>query len=225
MLLKFQDVSFSYPNSKEVLKHISFTLNKGEKVALLGLNGSGKSTLMLHTNGLLLPTEGEVSVNGRNTRSKSLKEIRKTVGIVFQEADDQLFMPTVFDDVAFGPRNMKLSEEEIQERVNNALMVTKTLEFADRSPYELSGGQKKLVSIATVLSMSPELLVFDEPTSNLDYEATRNFIEIAEHLPQAMLISTHDIELAKKLCNRAIVLDKGSLISDTAISSLSYPPR
>lgn len=217
MLLSFNNVSFSYPKSCEVLKNITFDISNGEKVALLGLNGSGKSTLMLHTNGLLIPTHGEVLVNGMSTRSKSLKEIRKKVGLVFQDADDQLFMPTVYDDVAFGPRNMKLSKEEIENRVEEALIKTKTKELSQKAPFELSGGQKKSVSIATVLSMKPELLVFDEPTSGMDVVATQNFIEIIKNLPQAILLSTHDIELAKTLCQRAIILDKGIIIQDCSI--------
>lgn len=215
MLLSFENVFFSYPNSEEVLRNISFSISSGEKVALLGLNGAGKSTLMLHTNGLLIPSKGNVCVKGMNTKSKSINEIRKTVGIVFQDPNDQLFMPTVYDDVAFGPRNMKLSQEEVERRVRRALELTNTEELAMRSPYELSGGQKKSVSIATVLSMNPELIVFDEPTSGLDYKATENFIEIVKSLPQAILLSTHDLELAKNLCERAIVLKNGKIIRDS----------
>ncbi|MCH5234722.1 MAG: ABC transporter ATP-binding protein [Muribaculaceae bacterium] len=197
------------------MKDISFSIDRGEKVALLGLNGAGKSTLMLHTNGLLIPSKGNVWVKGMNTKSKSVNEIRKTVGIVFQEADDQLFMPTVYDDVAFGPRNMKLSQEEVERRVHRALELTNTEDLAQRSPFELSGGQKKSVSIATVLSMNPELIVFDEPTSSLDYIAVKNFIDIIKSLPQSILLSTHDLELAKQLCHRAIILEEGKIIKDT----------
>ena len=221
MLLSFDNVSFSYHNSEEVLKNISFSMREGEKVALLGLNGSGKSTLMLHTNGLLLPSKGEVIVKGISTTSKRLTEIRRTVGIVFQEADDQLFMPTVYEDVAFGPRNMNLPKEEVEKRVREALEKTNTFELAKKAPFELSGGQKKSVSIATVLSMNPELLVFDEPTSGLDYQATKNFIEIVKCLPQAILLSTHDLELAKTLCNRAIILENGKIKSDAPIIEAS----
>lgn len=214
MLLSFSEVSFSYDKKHEVLKNISFSMKNGEKIALLGLNGAGKSTLLLHTNGLLLPSKGIVSVNGLETNSKMVKEIRKKVGIVFQNSDDQLFMPTVKDDVAFGPRNMDLSKEEINNRVEAALRLTKTLDLADRMPFELSGGQKKSVAIATVLSMSPELIVFDEPTSGLDYEATNNFISILHSLSQGCIISTHDYELAKKTCERVIFLEKGEIKFD-----------
>lgn len=225
MLLSFQNVSFHYNKSIQALKNITFNLNEGEKVALLGLNGSGKSTLMLQTNGLLLPSEGNVVVKGMDTRSKSLREIRKIVGLVFQNPDEQLFMHTVKDDVAFGPRNMKLPEKVIEERVVEAMRVTNTLELSDRHPFDLSGGQKKSVSIATVLSMRAELIVMDEPTSDLDYKATNNFIDIALSLPQAMLISTHDMDLAKKVCSRAIVLDKGRLIYDGSMQDVRYPEK
>ena len=223
-LLSFEDVCFSYDGNNRVLKHISFTLNKGERVALLGLNGSGTSTLILHTNGLLQPKEGNVRVDGIDTRSKELPAIRKKVGLVFQNPDDQLFMPTVKEDVAFGPLNMQLSEEEVEQRVNHALRITGTEHLALKFPYELSGGQKKSVSIATVLSMNPELLVMDEPSSGLDYAATRNLIEILKSLPQAMLISTHDMELARELCSRALLLENGALVYDAPLESLNYPP-
>ena len=223
MLLSFSNVSFSYNKNFKVLKNISFNIEKGEKIALLGLNGAGKSTLILHTNGLLLPNEGQVLVNGLNTRGNSLKEIRKKIGIVFQNPDDQLFMPTVFEDVAFGPRNMNIGESEVEQRVKNALEATNTLHLKDKSPYELSGGQKKSVCIATVLSMSPELLVMDEPTSGLDYKASDNFISIVENLEQALLLSTHDLDLARKLCRRALVLKDGTLVFDGKISELKNP--
>lgn len=223
MLLSFKDVRFSYNKSEEILKGITLDIREGEKVALLGLNGSGKSTLMLHTNGLLKPSSGTVSINGKNTDSKEISAIRQTVGIVFQNPDDQLFMPTVREDVAFGPLNMKLTMEEVNMRVNRALEITGTLDLADRAPFELSGGQKKAVSIATVLSMTPKLLVLDEPTSGLDYMAEQNFIKIIDSLPQAILMSTHDIGLAKKLCTRAIILDKGKIIYDGNISEMNYP--
>lgn len=208
-------MSFSYDKVTNVLNDISFSLEEGEKVALLGLNGAGKSTLMLHTNGLLAPTHGEVKVKDFVTSSKKdLQEIRKIVGLVFQNPDDQLFMPTVWDDVAFGPYNMNLTSEEIENRVKRALKVTHTSELAQKSPFELSGGQKKSVSIATVMSMDPRLLVMDEPTAGMDSLASQNYIELMESLPQALLLSTHDIDLARRLCTRAIVLHKGVIKED-----------
>lgn len=223
MLLTFNNVFYSYDKTHNVLKGINFNIDRGEKVALLGLNGAGKSTLMLLTNGLLLPSEGEVTVNGISTKSKELREIRKTVGLVFQNPDDQLFMHTVKEDIAFGPRNMNLTEEEIETRVEKALRLTATENLADCHPFVLSGGQKKSVSIATVLSMNPELIVMDEPTSGLDYKATQNFIDIVESLAQSVILSTHDMELAKRLCSRALVLKNGELIYDGPISEVAYP--
>ena len=223
MLLTFKDVFYSYDKTNNVLKGINFNIGKGEKVALLGLNGAGKSTLMLLCNGLLLPTEGDVTVNNISTKSKGIGEIRKAVGLVFQNPDDQLFMHTVKEDVAFGPRNMNLSEEEIENRVREALQLTGTENLADSHPFDLSGGQKKSVSIATVLSMRPELIVMDEPTSGLDYRATRNFVEIVESINNTVLLSTHDLELAKHLCSRALVLKNGELNYDGPTSEVPYP--
>ncbi|MCH5225252.1 MAG: ABC transporter ATP-binding protein [Muribaculaceae bacterium] len=244
-LLSFQKVSFAYPKGEEILKDISFDIGENERVALLGLNGAGKSTLMLHTNGLLIPQKGRVMVENFSTDSKKeIKEIRKIVGMVFQNPDDQLFMPEVWDDVAFGPRNMNLDEEEIERRVAKAMLMTRTLELAHKSPFELSGGQKKSVSIATVLSMSPRILIMDEPTSGLDYEATRNFIELIESLfgleaknggnridndkvpaeeLRSLLLSTHDMVLARRLCTRALIIKEGRLIYDGPLVSAPYP--
>ena len=221
--LEFQDVSFSYPGGHEVLRDISFSIEKGEKVALVGLNGSGKSTLLLHTNGLLIADSGTVSVNGKVIDRKNVEECRKSVGMVFQNADDQLFMPTVEADVAFGPRNMGLSEEEIKRRVEKALRQTGCSELKDRAPFHLSGGQKKMASIATVLAMEPSILVFDEPTSGLDFAAEAQFIGIVDRLPHTILMSTHDMDLAHRLCTRAILMDRGSIAYDGPIDTLPYP--
>ena len=221
--LEFQDVSFSYPGGHEVLRDISFSIEKGEKVALVGLNGSGKSTLLLHTNGLLIADSGTVSVNGKVIDRKNVEECRKSVGMVFQNADDQLFMPTVEADVAFGPRNMGLPEEEIKRRVEKALRQTGCSELKDRAPFHLSGGQKKMASIATVLAMEPSILVFDEPTSGLDFAAEAQFIGIVDRLPHTILMSTHDMDLARRLCTRAILMDRGSIAYDGPIDTLPYP--
>ncbi|MDE6378849.1 MAG: energy-coupling factor ABC transporter ATP-binding protein [Muribaculaceae bacterium] len=221
--LEFNDVCFSYPGGHEVLRHISFTMGRGEKVALVGLNGSGKSTLLLHTNGLLTADSGTVSVNGNVIDKKNVDECRKNVGMVFQNADDQLFMPTVEADVAFGPRNMGLTEEEIKRRVESALRQTGCSGLKDRAPFHLSGGQKKMASIATVLSMEPEILVFDEPTSGLDFAAEAQFIGIVDRLPHTILMSTHDMDLARRLCSRAILMDRGAIAYDGPIDTLPYP--
>lgn len=221
--IEFQNISFSYPGGTPVLRDISFSIEKGEKVALVGLNGSGKSTLLLHTNGLLMADSGTVLINVTAITPKTVGHARQAVGMVFQNADDQLFMPTVEADVAFGPRNMRLSEEEIKRRVEKALKQTGCLELKDRAPFHLSGGQKKMASIATVLSMEPEILVFDEPTSGLDFAAEAQFISIADRLPHTILMSTHDMDLARRLCSRAILMDRGSIAYDGPIDTLPYP--
>lgn len=206
-----------------MLRHVSFSIIQGEKVALVGLNGSGKSTLLLHTNGLLIADSGTITVNGNVIDSKSVEECRKSVGMVFQNADDQLFMPTVEADVAFGPRNMGLSEEEVKRRVERSLRQTSCMELKDRAPFHLSGGQKKMASIATVLAMEPSILVFDEPTSGLDFAAEAQFIGIVDRLPHTILMSTHDMDLARRLCTRAILMDRGAIAYDGPIDTLPYP--
>ncbi len=221
--LEFNDVCFSYPGGHEVLHHVSFSIMPGEKVALVGLNGSGKSTLLLHTNGLLIADSGTVSVNGKVIDRRSVDECRKSVGMVFQNADDQLFMPTVEADVAFGPRNMGLKEEEVKSRVEEALRITGCSQFSDSAPFHLSGGQKKMASIATVLSMRPDILVFDEPTSSLDFAAEAQFIGIVDRLPHTILMSSHDMDLVRRLCTRAILMDHGTIAYDGPTDTLPYP--
>lgn len=222
-VLCFNDVCFAYPDGPMVLDHVSFSLNKGEKVALVGLNGSGKSTLLLHTNALLIPDSGNIEVNGTIIEEKNRNAARKAVGMVFQNSDDQLFMPTVEADVAFGPRNMGLDNEEVEARITEALAMTACTALRDRASFKLSGGQKRMVSIATVLSMKPEILVFDEPTSGLDFAARAQFISIVDRLPHTVLMSTHDMELVNRLCTRAIVIEHGKIVYDGSVDTLPYP--
>lgn len=212
--ITFRDVHFSYPNGQEVLKGVDFTITHGEKVALLGLNGAGKSTLLLHTNGLLLPTEGEVNVGGVPVGKKTLRLVREAVGMVFQNPDDQLFMPTVREDVAFGPVNMGLPEDEIERRVDRALRDVGAIDLIDRAPFQLSGGQKRRVALATVLSMQPNILVLDEPTSNLDWPARKQFIDIIRGFMHTCIIATHDLDMARELCPRTIVISDGRVFAD-----------
>lgn len=221
--LRFNDVCFSYPGGQEVLRHVSFEVAEGEKVALVGLNGSGKSTLLLHTNALLTPASGTVEVNGTVIDRKNAEMARKAVGMVFQNSDDQLFMPTVEADVAFGPRNMGLAESEVDARVERALAMTGCTALRKRPPFQLSGGQKRMVSIATVLSMKPGILVFDEPTSGLDFAARAQFIGIADRLPHTLLMSSHDMELVARLCSRAIVMNHGRITYYGPVDTLPYP--
>ena len=223
--LEFRNVSFAYPGGCEALHNVSFSIAEGERVALLGLNGSGKSTLLLHTNALLHPSSGEVMIDGTTVTRKNEGVARRSVGMVFQDSDDQLFMPTVEADVAFGPRNMGLDNQEIAARVEEALRLTGCTELKNRQPFQLSGGQKKMVSIATVLSMRPETLVMDEPTSGLDYEARGRFIEIISALPHTLLMASHDMELVRSLCDRAIIIEKGRIVDDRPLDEITYPPR
>lgn len=212
--VQFTDVHYTYPNGYEALRGVTFRAVHGEKVAIVGANGAGKSTLMLHTNGLLLPTKGEVVIGDVKITRKTLPEIRRTVGIVFQNPDDQLFMPTVEEDVAFGPRNMRLTEEEVQARVTKALDAVGASELRDRAPYQLSGGQKRSVAIATVLSMEPDILVLDEPSSNLDPRARRLLMEQIRGFYHTCLITSHDLDMVRRVCTRTIVMAHGQIVAD-----------
>lgn len=212
--ISFKDVKYAYPDGHEALRGVSFRITHGEKVALLGLNGAGKSTLLLHTNGLLLPSSGEVNVGDVPVCKKTLKLVRRSVGMVFQNPDDQLFMPTVAEDVAFGPRNMSLPEEEVERRVSSALDAVGCGALRDKSPAHLSGGQKRSISIATVLSMEPDILVMDEPTAGLDYVARRQVIDIVSAFEHTCLIATHDLDLARQLCPRSLLIDHGLITAD-----------
>lgn len=219
--LRFTDVHYTYPNGYEALKGVDFFISHGEKVALLGLNGAGKSTVLLHTNGLLLPTSGEVNVGGIPVTKKTLRTVRQSVGMIFQNADDQLFMSTVEEDVAFGPLNMGLEGEEVERRVAAALEMVGASDLRTRSPFRLSGGQKKRVAIATVLSMEPSILVMDEPTAELDLEARRQVCDIVRAFHHTCLIATHDMALARELCDRAIVITDGRVTADGPVEEIA----
>lgn len=212
--LEFKNVTYRYPGGKTALRNVSFRINHGEKVGLLGRNGAGKSTLLLHTNGLLLPTEGKVDIGGVPVEKKTVGEIRKMVGMVFQNPDDQLFMPTVEEDVAFGPANMKLPADVISSRVQEALASVGCSDLAGRSPMQLSGGQKRRVAIATVLAMEPSVLVLDEPTSNLDWASRENVVRLVKGFLHTCLIASHDLGIIRNLCTRCIVIDEGKIIGD-----------
>lgn len=219
--LRFTDVHYTYPNGYEALKGVDFFISHGEKVALFGLNGAGKSTILLHTNGLLLPTSGEVNVGGIPVTKKTLRTVRQSVGMVFQNADDQLFMSTVEEDVAFGPLNMGLEGEEVERRVTAALDMVGASDLRSRSPFRLSGGQKKRVAIATVLSMEPSVLVMDEPTAELDLEARKQVCDIVKAFHHTCLIATHDMALARELCERAIVITDGRVTADGPVEEIA----
>lgn len=222
-VLELTDVRYSYPSGDEALRGVSLRIMPGEKVGLLGLNGSGKSTLLLHTNALLLADSGTVAVDGVVASKATARELRRKVGMVFQNSDDQLFMPTVETDVAFGPKNMGLSDKEIAARVDEALAATGITQLRSRPPFQLSGGQKKMAALATVLSMRPSVLVMDEPTEGLDFQAYARFVEIVSALPHTLLMSSHNIGLVRELCQRAIVLNEGRIVYDGSVENLDYP--
>ncbi len=212
--VKFDHVSYTYPNGFKALDDVSLLITHGEKVAVIGANGAGKSTLMLHTNGLLAASEGRVVIGDIPITRKTLSQIRRTVGLVFQNPDDQLFMPTVADDVAFGPINMKLPDDEVERRVTMALKAVGAYELKDRPGYQLSGGQKRSAAIATVLSMEPDILVMDEPSSNLDPHARRLLIRQIEEFSHTCIITTHDLAMVRELCPRTIVMAGGRIAAD-----------
>jgi cobalt transport protein ATP-binding subunit len=208
-----RDLHFHYSDGLHALRGVSFAILPGEKVALVGRNGAGKSTLMLHLNGLLRG-EGHIAVAGLAIKKENLPQIRAKVGMVFQNPDDQLFSPTVFDDVAFGPLHMGFDEATVRQRVEEALAAVGMSDFAHRMPYHMSVGQKKRVAIATVLSMQPDILVLDEPSAGLDPRGRRELIALLRHLPLTMLVSTHDMALVRELFPRTLVMDHGRLVAD-----------
>lgn len=218
--IETSNLVFKYPDGTHALDGVTFTIAPGEKVALVGPNGAGKSTLILHLNGIL-HGEGKVCVAGMEVNQNgNLAKIRAAVGLVFQDPDDQLFSPTVFDDVAFGPIYQGLSESVVRERVHAALAAVAMQEYADRVSHHLSVGQKKRIAIATVLSMNPEILVLDEPSAGLDPRARRGLINLLRELPQTMLIATHDLHLVAELLPRTLVMDGGRVVADGRTSEI-----
>ncbi len=217
--IEINDLYFAYPDGTQALRGINLAVESGESVALLGPNGAGKSTLLLHLNAILRG-KGEIKIFGLPVREPNIKEIRRRVGVVFQDPDDQLFSPTVFDDVAFGPINMGLSKDEVERRVQNALDAVGMRGFEERAPFHLSLGQKKRIAIATVLSMEPDILVLDEPSSNLDPRGRRELLNILSALPVTKLVATHDLLFALELCERAVVLDNGQVVADGPIQEI-----
>ena len=208
------DVSFTYPDGRQALCAVNMSVAAGEKVALVGPNGAGKSTLLLHLNGVLGALDGRVQIAGTAVRRDSLRRVRALVGLVFQDPDDQLFSPTVFDDVAFGPLHMGVPEDEVRRRVAWALEQVEMSGFEARMPQHMSLGQRKRVAIATVLSMEPAVLALDEPSAGLDPRARRGLIRLLRSLPQSMLVSTHDMRMVSEVFTRTIVLDGGAIVYD-----------
>ena len=207
-------LAFAYPDGHQALSGVDLHIEAGERVALLGPNGAGKTTLVLHLNGIHLPATGEVRVTGLAVAKAALKEIRRRVGVVFQDPDDQLFMTTVRDDVAFGPANLGLRGEELDRRVAAALAAVGMEDVASRPPHHLSFGQRRRVAVATVLAMEPDILVLDEPSSNLDPAGRRELADVLRSLDLTMLMVTHDLPYALELCPRSIVMDDGLVVAD-----------
>jgi len=213
-IVEVHDLEFTYPDGTSALQGVSFRVAHGESAAIVGANGAGKSTLLLHLNGYLAPTRGTVRIGDFLLTKETLKQVRRTVGMVFQDPDDQLFMPTVYDDVAFGPLNLGLAAHDVDVQVANALAIVGAGHLKNRPPYKLSGGEKRAVSIATVLSMSPDILVMDEPTSNLDPKARRKLIELLKTFRHTKIIATHDLDMVIDLCERTIVMHNGRVTAD-----------
>ena len=219
MMLKVKNIKYSYNTKYQALKGVSLKINKGEMVALLGKNGAGKSTLFLHLNGIYEPDEGQVFIDGEELKydKKSLLKFRQKVGIVFQNPDDQIFAPTVEEDVAFGPLNLGLEMEEVQDRVTEALKRVGMEGFEKTAPHHLSGGQKKRVAIAGILAMKPEIMVLDEPTAGLDPQGVTNLSKLLNELNDegiTIIISTHEVDLVPNYANRVFVLVDGLLIDE-----------
>ena len=219
-----EHLSFAYPDGQTALRDVSLKIEPCEKVALVGPNGAGKSTLMLHLNGILKSTSGTVQVCGLDLQPSNMGQVRAAVGLVFQDPDDQLFSPTVFDDVAFGPLYQGLASAGVKERVDQALAAVGMGAYRDRVSHHLSVGEKKRIAIATVLSMQPEILVLDEPTAGLDPRARRSFINLLRDLDQTMLVSTHDMRLVAELFPRTVVMDEGRIVADGRTDAILNDP-
>ena len=215
--LVIEELAFAYPDGNQALFGVNLKVKQGERVALLGPNGAGKTTLILHLNGILASGHGKVFVAGKlvdSTDKMALKQIRSKVGIVFQDPDDQLFMPTVGQDVAFGPYNMGLRDSELDKVVEDSLSLVGMLEYKDRPPHHLSFGQRRRVAVATVLAMKPEILVLDEPSSNLDPASRRELADILRSLAITIVMVTHDLPYALELCERSVILSGGIIVAD-----------
>lgn len=218
--MEFKDVFFRYPDGTEALNGVSFRITHGECVGIVGANGAGKSTLLMQMNGYMVPSAGAVTIGDLQLTKKTRLEIRKKVGVVFQNPDDQLFMPTVYDDVAFGPLNLEMSAERVKERVTEALQTVGCLHLREKPPHHLSGGQKRAVAIAAVIAMSPDILVMDEPSSNLDPKSRRYLIRLLKGFNHTKIIATHDLDFILEVCKRCLVIKEGRIVADGPVSEI-----
>jgi cobalt/nickel transport system ATP-binding protein len=219
-IVEATDLHYIYPDGTVGLNGVSFRITHGESVALVGENGAGKSTLLLAMNGYLIASKGKMRVGDVIVSQASLKTVRRAIGMVFQNSDDQLFMPTVFEDVAFGPMNMGIEGDELERKVMEALDTVGATHLKNRPPYRLSQGEKRAVSIAGILAMSPDILIMDEPTSSLDPMSRRGLIELLKTFKHTKIIATHDLDMAMELCERTIMLHQGKVTADGATSKL-----
>ncbi len=212
--LEIRNLAFSYPDGHQAVRDISFTIHHSESVGIIGANGAGKSTLLMLLMGVLFPERGEVLVGDVQVTKQTLPLIRQRLGLVFQDPDDQLFMTTVYDDVAFGPRNYKLNEAEVEIRVTKALNAVGIPHLQDRAPFKLSGGEKRMAAIAAVLAMQPDVLIMDEPTAALDPKARRRVINLLQSFEHTKIITTHDLDMIFDTCERVIVIKNGQVAAD-----------
>jgi cobalt/nickel transport system ATP-binding protein len=219
-IVEANDLHYTYPDGTIALEGISFRITHGQAVAIVGANGAGKSTFLMHLNGCLLPSKGSLRIGDLPVTKKTCPAIRRTVGMVFQDSDDQLFMPTVFEDVAFGPMNLGLGGPQLESVVMQALCRVQAEHLAARPPYKLSVGEKRRVAIAAVLAASPDILVMDEPSSSLDPRARRELIELLKTFEHTRIIATHDLDLALQLCPRTIVLGRGKILADGSTAEI-----
>lgn len=213
-MIEIKNLTVIYPDGTKAVDDVSFTIGDGESVALVGANGAGKTTLLLSLVGIVPIHSGTVAADGTVLSRKTVSEIRRKIGMVFQNPDDQLFMPMIFDDVAFGPRNYGMSEAEVKDRVDAALCALGIAHLRGKSSLKLSGGEKRMAAVATVLAMAPSAVIFDEPTAFLDPKARRNLIGVLNGLPHGKLIATHDMTFAQEVCSRVIVIKKGRVFAD-----------
>lgn len=218
--LSVASLEFAYPDGRIALQGVDLEVARGEKVAILGPNGAGKTTLALQLNGILRAKSGRIAVTGLELGDDTLPEIRRRVGLVFQDPNDQLFMPTVREDVAFGPANLGYSGEDLEQRVDEAFALVDGEDFANRPPHHLSGGEKRRAALAGVLAMDPDLIVLDEPSSGLDPAGRRELIETLSRLDVTLLVITHDLPLALELCPRSVVMNEGRVVADGLTSSI-----